>query len=160
MDESRGTHVARRRSTSKKGTGRGSAEAIAKRRAARQLNQLFTEGGGAGRALDGRTEKRRRRLLEELKKGRKGTPLKAIEILSHTQELLELGETLSSIKRTGVKPLKVTLGDADMAIVHATQKEYGFRDEAWRMLGLSLKQPKAAGAPKAAKRGKRPRKKA
>lgn len=155
--------MAKRRSTSKKGTGRGSAEAIAKRRAARQLNQLFNEGGSAGRALDGRTEKRRRRLLEELKKGRKGTPLKAIEILSHTQELLELGETLSSIKKTGAKPLKVVLSDADMAVVHATQKEYGFRDEAWRMLGVSLKQPKAAAAPKApraTKRAKRGAKKA
>ena len=156
--------MAKRRSTSKKATGRGSAEAIAKRRAARQLNQLFNEGGSAGRTLDGRTEKRRRRLLDELKKGRKGSPLKAIEILSHTQELLELGETLSSIKKSGAKALKVTLSDADMAIVHATQKEYGFRDEAWRMLGVSLKQPKPAGAakaPRAAKRAaKRSRKKA
>lgn len=154
--------MARSRKTSKtKGGGRGSKEAIAKRRAARQLNQLFSDGGTRGRGLDGRTEKRRKRLLEELKKGKKGKPLKAIEVLSHTHELLELGETITSIKKTGAKPVKADLNAEDMEIVEATQKEYGFRDDAWKMLGVSLggaksaPRAKAAVKKKTAKRGRR-----
>ena len=141
--------MARSRKTSKtKGGGRGSKEAIAKRRAARQLNQLFSDGGTRGRGLDGRTEKRRKRL-------------KAIEVLSHTHELLELGETITSIKKTGAKPVKADLNAEDMEIVEATQKEYGFREDAWKMLGVSLggaksaPKAKAAVKKKTAKRGRR-----
>lgn len=131
--------MARSRTTSKsKGGGRGSPEAIAKRRAARQLNSLFGEGGRSGGALDGRTEKRRRRLLAELKDGRNGRPLKAIEILTHTNELLELGETLSSIRKAGAKPLKTAPADIDRAVIEATQQEYNFRPEAWKMLGIEV----------------------
>src|SRR5262245_37045434 len=91
--------------TAKKGSGggRGSIEAIEKRRAARQLNSVFTGGAKQGGVLDGRTEKRRRRLIKELKEGKNGKILKPIEIVSHTHELLELGETLSSLRKAGVK---------------------------------------------------------
>ena len=100
-------------------------------------------------------------LLEELKKGKKGKPLKAIEVLSHTHELLELGETITSIKKTGAKPVKADLNAEDMEIVEATQKEYGFREDAWKMLGVSLggaksaPKAKAAVKKKTAKRGRR-----
>jgi hypothetical protein len=146
--------VARSRSTGKnKGGGRGSPEAIAKRRAARHLNSIFGEGGRSGGALDGRTEKRRRRLLQELKEGRQGRPLKAIEILTHTNELLELGETLSSIKKAGAKQIKTALSDADRDVVESTQAEYGFRPEAWKMLGIDI-----GGAAEAAPRRGRKKK--
>jgi len=148
--------VARSRKTSKtKSGGRGSKEAIAKRRAARQLNQLFSEGGNRGRGLDGRTEKRRQRLLKELKEGKKGKPLKAIEVLTHTHELLELGETITSIKKTGAKPVKAELNAEDMEIVEATQKEYGFREDAWKMLGVSLGSAGRGAKKKTAKKTRR-----
>ena len=83
--------------------GRGSAEAIEKRRVARQINSLFGGGGGQTGKLDGRTEKRRQRLLKELKEGRAGQPLKPIDIIAHANELLALGETLATIRKNGVK---------------------------------------------------------
>lgn len=123
----------------KESGGRGSPEAIAKRRAARTLNTLFGENGSTGRALDGRTEKRRVRLIKELSEGRGGRPLKAIEVLTHTNELLDLGETVGSIRKSGAKPLRIPLTDGHMRIVEQTQQEYGFRPEAWQMLGVELR---------------------
>lgn len=147
--------MARSRSTGKtKGGGRGSPEAIAKRRAARHLNSLFGEGGRSAGALDGRTEKRRRRLLAELKDGRNGRALKAIEILTHTNELLELGETLSSIRKAGAKPRKMNISDNNQEdVVQATQAEYNFRPEAWKMLGVDISGTEAG----AGKRGRKKR---
>lgn len=134
--------MAKRRSTrtasKTKGKGRGSPEAVAKRRAARSLNTMFGSGG-TGPTRDGRTEKRRQRLLTELQEGqRNGRPIKALEVLVNTNELLELGETLGSIRKRGAKPLKAELSEEDMEIVHRTQQEYGFRPEAWKMLGVDL----------------------
>ena len=54
----------RTRGTVKPVGGRGSAEAIEKRRVARQLNTLFLGRDARGK-VDGRTEKRRQRLLKE-----------------------------------------------------------------------------------------------
>ncbi|HEY8429496.1 MAG TPA: hypothetical protein VIL20_14020, partial [Sandaracinaceae bacterium] len=71
----------------KKETRRGSPEAIAKRRAARALNTLF-EKGRTETAMDGRTLKRKRRLMQELKEGKRGETLKAHEVLGHVTELL------------------------------------------------------------------------
>jgi len=117
-------------------TGRGSKEAIEKRRAARQLNALAA-GGTNGRAkVDGRTEKRRRRLIAELKEGRDGEPLKPIDVVTHVDELLRLGESLPSIKKQGVRPRKTDLDDDVRETVRRTQEAYGFRTDAWKMLGL------------------------
>jgi hypothetical protein len=121
--------------------GRGSPEAVAKRRAARQLNTLL----GANQirpGLDGRTEKRRQRLIKELKEGRRGTALKPIDVVAHVNELMDLGESIASLKKLGVKPRKVEATSEILAIVDRTQEAYGFRAEAWRMLGL-----KVEGAP-------------
>ncbi len=132
--------MARARSTTKsKSSGRGSPEAIAKRRAARSLNTLFGENGRGAPALDGRTEKRRQRLLKELREGRDGRPLKAIEVLTHTSELLSLGETLGSIRKSGAKPRRVDLGPEASQVIRRTQQEYRFAPEAWRMLGVDLR---------------------
>jgi len=120
--------------------GRGSAEAIEKRRVARQLNSLF--GGGSNQAgkLDGRTEKRRQRLFKELKEGRSGQPLKPIEIIAHANELLELGESLAAIRKNGVKTPKLEFdGSADkVETVLRAQEAYGFRHEAWKLFGIDL----------------------
>jgi hypothetical protein len=118
------------------GGGRGSKEAIEKRRAARQLNAVLANGSKASNQLDGRTENRRRRLITELKEGRRGQPLKPIDYLSHVNELLGLGETLSSLKKQGVKPRKSDLSEPALAVVRQTQAAYDFYPEAWRMLGV------------------------
>lgn len=80
---------------------RGSPEAIEKRRAGRFFNDVL--GGrrtGDGRR-DGRTEKRRQRLLHELEKGvaRGSRELKPLDVLQRVQELIELGEPISSIRK-------------------------------------------------------------
>ncbi len=120
--------------------GRASAEAIEKRRVARQLNTLFGGGHNQPGKLDGRTEKRRQRLLKELKEGRSGQPLKPIEIIAHAHELLEMGETLTAIRKNGVKTPKLELdGSAEkVATVLRAQEAYGFRPEVWKLLGIEL----------------------
>ena len=63
---------------------RGSPEAIAKRRAGRAFNVALGAGGDR-RRLDGRSQKRRQRLLSELSTGRaRGSrkPLKPLDVLS------------------------------------------------------------------------------
>jgi hypothetical protein len=120
--------------------GRGSAEAIEKRRVARQLNTLFGGANNAPGKLDGRTEKRRQRLLKELKDGRAGQPLKPIEIIAHANELLEMGETLTAIRKNGVKTPKLDFDGSNEKVdtVLRAQEAYGFRPEVWRLLGIDL----------------------
>jgi hypothetical protein len=122
------------------GGGRGSTEAIEKRRVARQLNALFSASNGEQGKRDGRTEKRRLRLLKELKEGRRGQPLKPIEIVSHADELLSLGETLSSIRKNGVRTAKLELefSSEQLDAVQRTQAAYSFRPEVWKLLGIDL----------------------
>jgi hypothetical protein len=120
--------------------GRGSSEAIEKRRVARQLNALFGPSGGQNGKLDGRTEKRRKRLLKELKEGRRGKPLKPIEVITHANELLELGETLASIRKNGVRSVKSegAFSAEQLEAVQRTQSAYGFRPEVWKLLGVDI----------------------
>jgi hypothetical protein len=141
--------------------GRGSAEAIEKRRVARQLNTLFGGGGPGSGKLDGRTEKRRQRLLKELKEGKGGKELKPIEIITHANELLEMGETLSSIRKNGVRAPKLELAASAERVetVLRAQEAYGFRAEVWKLLGIDLEEITAeneasnkAGATKRRKR--------
>jgi hypothetical protein len=142
--------------TTKTTGGRGSKEAIEKRRAARQLNALLTSGGPPGSKLDGRTEKRRKRLINELKQGRRGAPLKPIDFLTHVNELLELGETAASLKQAGVKPRRAEESEAIAEAAHHVQAAYGFRAEAWKFLGVSVQtnEEKAAGRrPRRRKKG-------
>ena len=153
--------MAKAKKTRKSSGGRGSPEAIEKRRTARQLNTLLMGGPKKGAKLDGRTEKRRRRLIKELKGGRSGKELKPIDVVTHVNELMEIGETLASLKKQGVKPRKTDTSPEIMDTVSRTQKAYGFRPEAWKMLGIDLtaaSAPKKRGPSKAAKSGKSPRK--
>ncbi|MCA9533232.1 MAG: hypothetical protein KC593_06125 [Myxococcales bacterium] len=133
--------AARKRATTKKAGGRGSPEAIAKRRTARQLNALLEGGTKEGPKLDGRTEKRRKRLIQELKDGKRGEALKPVEAVSHTNELLGLGESLASLKRQGVKPRKFDTSPEIMDVVRATQTAYGYAEDAWKIIGITLDAP-------------------
>ena len=137
--------------------GRGSNEAIEKRRVARQLNALFGPSSGQNGKLDGRTEKRRKRLLKELKEGRRGKPLTPIEVVTHANELLELGETLSSIRKNGVRSVKSEGGFSteQLEAVQRTQSAYGFRPEVWKLLGVDIDHAADEGRPARAPARKR-----
>lgn len=155
--------MAKARNTKSTG-GRGSAEAIEKRRAARQLNALLTSGPKK-QQLDGRTAKRRARLIAELKDGGKdGKPLQPIDFLKHIEDLFGIGETAASLRKQGVKARKLELTPEIQETIEATQKAYGFKSETWKMLGVDLfgadeaPTPAPAPAKKAAK--KAPAKKA
>jgi hypothetical protein len=118
------------------GKGRGSPEAVEKRRSARALNALFSQASGG---LDGRTERRRKRLLGELKDGRAGEPLSAIDVLTHAAELLSLGETMASIKKHGVRPRAVRLEPSLVEAARRAQRAYDLPDEVFELLGLEPK---------------------
>lgn len=126
------------RAARKDAGGRGSPEAIEKRRVARQLNTLFSGNQSKGGKLDGRTEKRRLRLLKEIKEGKGGEPLKPIDLIAHANELLEIGETVASIRRNGVKTPKLDFdpGEEGLDLVRRAQAAYQFRPEVWRLLGV------------------------
>lgn len=119
-------------------TGRGSPEAIMKRRVARKLNQLFA-GGSEVTTLDGRTAKRRQRLLTELDKGTRkgGKGMKPIDLLQRVNSLLELGEKVSSIRKV-VHSRSTSHLPADSAadVLREVHSAYRFRTEAYRFLGL------------------------
>lgn len=126
------------RAKKKTTTRRGSPEAIAKRRVARALNRLFEEGGNTT-AMDGRTLKRKKRLMKELKEGRNGKPLKALEVLTHATELFQLGETLSTLRKLKPKlPPTPPLSDDSREIYAETQRNYGFEPKAWKVLGIDI----------------------
>jgi hypothetical protein len=143
-----------------KKSGRGSPEAVAKRRVARALNQLFERGTEA--AMDGRTLKRKKRLMKELKEGRRGAPLKAVEALQCVDELLKLGETLTSIRRLKPKvPPAPPPSEETAASIAQVQEQYGFDPRAWKVLGVDIEGGSQAPAKKkAAARKKAARKKA
>src|SRR5262249_45462439 len=113
---------------------RGSPEAIEKRRAARMFNDVLGGRGAASGKLDGRTEKRRQRLMKELEEGlaRGARELKPLDILQRVQELIELGEPLSSIRKVA-KVRKTNLPPESMVdVVGRLQKAYSFRPEVYR----------------------------
>ncbi len=118
-------------------TGRGSPRAIEKRRVARELNALLSEG--APNPNDGRTMRRRVRLLKEIKQGRNGKPLKAIELLTRVDALLKLGETLRSIRKNGVLLPTVALPADAHSVIARTQAAYAFDPKAWKILGVEVK---------------------
>ena len=149
------TKRARKKSTKKDTTRRGSPEAIEKRRVARALNTLLT--APAGPKVDKRTERRRKRLLDELKSGKRGkNELKPLDALSHAQALIEIGEPMTSIRKAAGRRYKV--GDVSgevRTIANQTQAAYGFDTRVWSLLGIALEGP----APKAPKKRRAARKK-
>lgn len=126
---------------------RGSPEAIEKRKAARLFNDVLGGRGGASSKLDGRTEKRRQRLLRELEQGtgRGSKELKPLDVLQHVNELLELGETLGTIRKVSRIKKMPPMGEGVVEIVQRLHKAYGFRPEAYRFVGLDDEVLKTAG---------------
>jgi hypothetical protein len=122
-----------------KGTGRGSPETVAKRRTARFLNAILLGGDAKDGRLDGRTAKRKKRLIKELVARTSGkAALKPIDLLGHASELMKLGETFASLRKQGVKKAKFEITDEAMKLAKAAQAAYGFHPQAWRILGITL----------------------
>ena len=145
--------------TKKAQNRRGSPEAIEKRRAARLFNDVLGGRGAASQKLDGRTEKRRQRLLKELADGtaRGARELKPLDVLQRVQELLELGEPLSAIRKVA-KPRKTSLAEETIVtVVQRLHEAYGFRPETYRFLGIGDEVLRVAGVLEGeAKRGRGP----
>jgi hypothetical protein len=125
------------------GKGRGSPEATEKRRVARALNAIVARSGGGVVGLDGRTEKRRQRLVRELKEGRRGVALSPIEVLTHVGELMSLGETVDSLEKQGVEPRRTSMSEELAEICERVQDAYDLPDEAFHFLGVSIAEGKS-----------------
>jgi len=126
---------------------RGSPEAIEKRRAARMFNDVLGGRGSATGKLDGRTEKRRQRLMKELEDGmaRGARELKPLDVLQRVQELIDLGEPLSSIRKVA-KVKKTNLPpESVVEVVGRLQKAYAFRPEVYRFVGINEDVLRSAG---------------
>jgi hypothetical protein len=149
--------MAKVRASGKPQNRRGSPEAIEKRRAARIFNDVLGGRGGGAHKLDGRTEKRRQRLLAELENGatRGARELKPLDVLQRVQELMDLGEPLAHIRKVA-KVRKTTLSpEAIVEVVERLHKAYNFRPEAYRFVGIGDDVLRGAGVLSA--EGKRPR---
>jgi hypothetical protein len=129
---------------------RGSPEAVEKRRAARLFNKVLRgEPGGGG---DGRTERRRRRLLAELAKGtaRGGKrELKPIDVLTRVQELLALGEPLPSLEKACPPPRPIDATPEVLEGIRRIHKAYGFPVEVYAFVGIDGDTLRRAGVPAA-----------
>jgi hypothetical protein len=140
---------------------RGSPEAIEKRRAARIFNDVVGGRGMGGPKLDGRTEKRRQRLLRELEAGTaRSKELKPLDVLQHVNELLALGEPLSSIRKVAKVKKPANVSEASMIdVVAKLHKAYNFRPEAYRFVGVGDEVLRSAGvlSAEATKRGRKKR---
>jgi hypothetical protein len=144
------------RTAAKPQNRRGSPEAIEKRRVARLFNDILGGRGVGAHKQDGRTEKRRQRLLRELEQGkvRGARELKPLDVLVRVHELLELGEPLRSIRKVA-KVAKVgspmVPPEAMIEVVSRLHKAYGFRPECYRFVGVDddvLRTAGVLGAPK------------
>lgn len=98
--------------------------------------------------LDGRTEKRRQRLLKELEQGKtrgSGRELKPLDVLTHVSELLELGVPLATIRKA-CRTQPVPRSEAPLVeVVARLHQAYAFRPEAYRFVGLDDGVLRAAG---------------
>lgn len=126
---------------------RGSPEAIEKRRVARVFNDVLGGHGSAASKLDGRTEKRRQRLLKELEAGKaRGTrELKPLDILQRVQELMDLGEPLSSIRKVTKIRRSPVPPEAIVDLIERLHRAYSFRPEVYRFVGIGEEVLRLAG---------------
>lgn len=126
---------------------RGSPEAIEKRRVARVFNDILGGGGDASCRLDGRTEKRRQRLLKELEAGkaRGSRDLKPLDILLRVQQLMDLGEPLSSIRKVTKVKKVAAVSETIVGIVERLHRAYSFRPEVYRFVGIGEEVLREAG---------------
>ncbi len=135
---------------------RGSPEAIEKRRVARVFNDILGGHGASSLKLDGRTEKRRQRLLRELEAGkaRGARELKPLDILQRVQELMDLGEPLSAIRKVTKVRKSGLPPEAIVDVVERLHRAYGFRPEVYRFVGIGEDVLREAGVIEGAKRGR------
>lgn len=136
---------------------RGSPEAIEKRRVARVFNDILGGHGAASHKLDGRTEKRRQRLLKELEAGkaRGSRELKPLDVLQRVQELMDLGEPLSSIRKVAKVKKPAVTPEAIVGVVERLHRAYSFRPEVYRFVGIGEDVLREAGVlTEGAKRGR------
>lgn len=126
---------------------RAAPDVVDKRRAARRFNALL-EGGARPGGLDGRTEKRRIRLLGELEAGvarASKRALKPIDVLLRVQALLDLGESVASIRRA-CRPARAITPTGDLVDgLRALHEAYAFRAEAYLFVGVDDAALRAAG---------------
>ncbi len=126
---------------------RGSPEAIEKRRVARVFNDVLGGRGASAHKLDGRTEKRRQRLLKELEAGkaRGSRELKPLDVLQRVQELMDLGEPLSSIRKVTKVRKSAVEPEAIVRVVERLHRAYSFRPEVYRFVGIGEEVLREAG---------------
>lgn len=131
--------------------GRASKQAIMKRRAARHFNDVLL--GSSSAALDGRTAKRRARILAELKAGASRAakkPLKPIDVLLRVQSLIDLGEPLANIRKA-MGPVKAAPRTAELEEgLRSLHAAYGFSPEAYPFVGIDEATLRKAGIRSAA----------
>jgi hypothetical protein len=133
---------------------RGSPEAVEKRRAARLFNKALL-GDPAPGTPDGRTERRRKRLLEELANGAaRGSKrgLKPVDVLARVQELLALGEPLASIRRACPAPRAIETTPEVVEGIRRLHEAYAFPAEAYAFVGLDGAALRSAGVVQATHR--------
>ena len=137
---------------------RGSPEAIEKRRVARLFNDILGGRGAGAHKRDGRTEKRRQRLVRELEQGKASgsRELKPLDVLQRVNELLNLGEPLSSIRKVAKVRKSTVAPDEMVEVVTRLHKAYGFRSECYRFVGIDDDVLRSAGvlSDEAPKRGR------
>ena len=142
---------------------RGSPEAIEKRRVARLFNDILGGRGKGAHKHDGRTEKRRQRLMRELESGkvRGSREMKPLDVLVRVHELMELGEPLSSIRKVTKVRRTTVPAESMVEVVSRLHKAYGFRPECYRFVGVGDEVLRSAGVVGAdVPRRPRPRKRA
>ena len=140
--------MAKAKASGKAQNRRGSPEAIEKRRAARIFNDVLGgRHGASGQKLDGRTEKRRQRLLKELEDGvaRGSRELKPLDVLQRVQELMDLGEPLSSIRKVTKVRKSAVAPEAIVRVVERLHRAYSFRPEVYRFVGIGEEVLREAG---------------
>jgi hypothetical protein len=126
---------------------RGSPEAIEKRRVARLFNDILGGRGAGAAKRDGRTEKRRQRLMRELESGkvRGAREMKPLDVLQRVHELMELGEPLSSIRKVTKVRKHTVPPESIVEVVSRLHKAYGFRPECYRFVGVDDDVLRSAG---------------
>lgn len=94
--------------------------------------------GLGSRGPDGRTERKRRRLLQEFAEGRtaSGAPLKPIDVLLHAQALLDLGEALATLEEARPAPEALPATEELCERVRALHAAYALRREVYRFVGV------------------------
>ncbi|MBL8715047.1 MAG: hypothetical protein JNL79_03580 [Myxococcales bacterium] len=133
---------------------RGALEVVEKRLVARAFNDLIASSKVVG--VDGRTEKRRARLLRDLA-GDGVKALKPIHVLGLVRELMELGETLGAIRKVRSVPRPRPSSPELVALVARLHVAYAFPGVVYRFVGVGDDVLARAGVVGLAKKRGRPK---